>query len=291
MQNIVTHLWFDREAREAAAFYSGIFENKGSPEVDTLDGTPSGRVDIVSLELAGRKFQFLSAGPYFKFTPAVSFLVTSGDRAEVDRLWERLHLPGKELMPLGEYPFSARYAWIEDRYGLSWQLMYLPESKKTRITPSMMYTGAQLGKAREAVSLYTSVFSGSAVDHILPYGPGAEPNAADMVKHAGFSLLGEDFAAMDSAYEHGFTFNEAISFMVFCDSQDEIDHAWAALSAVPEAEQCGWLKDRYGLSWQIVPRRLGELMSDGDPEKRERVVSAFLAMKKFDIAGLEAAAG
>jgi predicted 3-demethylubiquinone-9 3-methyltransferase (glyoxalase superfamily) len=291
MQNIVTHLWFDREAREAAAFYSGIFDITGSPEVETLGGTPSGQVDIVSLELAGRKFQFLSAGPYFKFTPAVSFLVTSGERAEVDRLWERLHLPGKELMPLGEYPFSARYAWIEDRYGLSWQLMYLPGNAKTRITPSMMYTGAQLGKAREAVSLYTSVFGPSAVDHILPYGPGAEPNAADMVQHAGFSLLGEDFAAMDSAYEHGFTFTEAISFMVFCDSQEEIDRSWAALSAVPEAEQCGWLKDRFGLSWQIVPRRLGELMSEGDPEKRERVTTAFLAMKKFDIAGLEAAAG
>jgi predicted 3-demethylubiquinone-9 3-methyltransferase (glyoxalase superfamily) len=92
---------------------------------------------------------------------------------------------------------------------------------------------------------------------------------------------------MDSAHEHNFAFNEAISFMVHCDTQDEIDGYWSRLSAVPEAEQCGWLKDRYGLSWQVVPRAMDKMLQDADAEQMARLTQAFLAMKKFDVAKLE----
>ena len=94
---------------------------------------------------------------------------------------------------------------------------------------------------------------------------------------------------MDSAYEHNFAFNEAISFLVSCDTQAEIDRYWKALSAVPEAEQCGWLKDKYGLSWQIVPTLMNEMMSKGSGEQIARVTEAFLKMKKFDIESLKRA--
>lgn len=94
---------------------------------------------------------------------------------------------------------------------------------------------------------------------------------------------------MDSALEHDFSFNEAISFMVQCATQEEIDRYWGKLSAVPEAEQCGWLKDKYGLSWQIVPTILGELLGGDDGERSGRVTQAFLAMKKFDISKLQEA--
>jgi predicted 3-demethylubiquinone-9 3-methyltransferase (glyoxalase superfamily) len=97
------------------------------------------------------------------------------------------------------------------------------------------------------------------------------------------------FAAMDSAHEHKFKFNEAISFMVYCDTQAEIDEYWEKLSAVPEAEQCGWLKDRYGVSWQIVPTAMDEMMSQGTSDQMGRVTEAFLKMKKFDIAELKRA--
>jgi predicted 3-demethylubiquinone-9 3-methyltransferase (glyoxalase superfamily) len=103
-----------------------------------------------------------------------------------------------------------------------------------------------------------------------------------------FMLFGQWFAAMDSARRQDFSFNEAVSLVVNCDTQDEIDFIWEKLSAVPQAEQCGWLKDTFGLSWQIVPSKLGELMA-GPPEQRARVVQAILTMKKFDIAVLEAA--
>jgi predicted 3-demethylubiquinone-9 3-methyltransferase (glyoxalase superfamily) len=97
------------------------------------------------------------------------------------------------------------------------------------------------------------------------------------------------FAAMDSAREHKFNFNEAISLMIYCDTQAEIDDYWEQLSAVPEAEQCGWLKDRYGVSWIILPTVMDEMMSQGTPEQIQRVTEAFLAMKKFDLERLKQA--
>jgi predicted 3-demethylubiquinone-9 3-methyltransferase (glyoxalase superfamily) len=103
-------------------------------------------------------------------------------------------------------------------------------------------------------------------------------------------MLGDQwFAAMDSALEHEFAFNEAISFLVPCESQEQIDYYWEKLSAMPEAEQCGWLKDKYGLSWQVWPTAMGEMMTKGTPEQVARVTEAFLPMKKFDIAALKRA--
>ena len=104
-----------------------------------------------------------------------------------------------------------------------------------------------------------------------------------------FQLENQWFAAMDSAHEHTFMFNEAISLMVSCEDQAEIDYFWDKLSAVPEAEQCGWLKDRFGVSWQITSRQMNEMLSKGTPEQVNRVTQAFLPMKKFDVAKLQAA--
>ena len=104
-----------------------------------------------------------------------------------------------------------------------------------------------------------------------------------------FQLAGQWFTAMDSAHKHDFAFNEAISFMVPCDTQAQIDYYWEKLSAVPEAEQCGWLKDKYGVSWQIASTAMDEMMGKGTHEQIDRVTQAFLPMKKFDIAKLKAA--
>ena len=150
MQKITPHLWFDKEAKEAAEFYTSVFPKSKIKDTTTLQDTPSGTVDIVTIELLGQEFMLLSAGPLFKF-------------------------------------------------------------------------------------------------------------------------------------------NEAISFIVYCDTQEEIDYYWGKLSAVPEAEQCGWLKDKYGLSWQIVPTAMGDMLKDKDKEKLARVTEAFLKMKKFDIAAFERA--
>jgi predicted 3-demethylubiquinone-9 3-methyltransferase (glyoxalase superfamily) len=194
------------------------------------------------------------------------------------------------LMELGEYPFSERYGWVQDRYSLSWQVIYVGESEiQQRIIPVLMFVGRVCGKAEEAASFYASVFRNAKVDILARYGKGEEPDREGTVKYAAYRLLGQEFGAMDSAREHPFTFNEAISFMVYCDTQEEIDYYWDKLSAVPEAEQCGWLKDKYGLSWQIVPTSMDEMMQDKDEKRVARVTEAFLKMKKFDLAKLEEA--
>jgi predicted 3-demethylubiquinone-9 3-methyltransferase (glyoxalase superfamily) len=290
MQKITPHLWFDAEAVEAADYYASALPDSKVTDVSTIHDTPSGDTDIVSFELMGQSFMAISAGPLFKFTPAVSFVISCTKEEEVDTLWARLSKGGSVLMPLDSYPFSERYGWTEDRYGLSWQIMLVGEEQGgQRITPTLMFVGGVCGKGEEAINLYTSVFPNSEVGSTLRYGKDEEPDEEGTIKYASFLLDGQGFAAMDSAREHNFGFNEAISFLVSCETQREIDHYWDSLSAVPEAEQCGWLKDRYGLSWQVVPSAMDEMMRTGRKEQIARVTEAFLKMKKFDIAELRRA--
>jgi predicted 3-demethylubiquinone-9 3-methyltransferase (glyoxalase superfamily) len=135
---------------------------------------------------------------------------------------------------------------------------------------------------------YTALFNDSGIDVIRHHG--ANGNGAEGALEYGlFRLANQEFMAIDSNHAHDFAFNEAISFEVSCDTQAEVDHFWNAMSAHPQSEQCGWLQDKYGVSWQIVPKILGELMNDPDPEKSRRVMEAMLKMKKFDIDGLKQA--
>jgi predicted 3-demethylubiquinone-9 3-methyltransferase (glyoxalase superfamily) len=297
VQKIVPHFWFDKGAKEAAEFYCSFFPDSKVTNVTTLHNTPSGDVDTVSFELWGQNFLAISAGPLFKFNPAISFFVNfdpsreENARRKLDAIWERLSESGTALMPLDNYPFSNWYGWIEDKYGLSWQLILTDPEGDPRppIVPSLMFVGNVCGKAEEAINFYLSVFKNSKQGLIARYPKGMEPDKEGTVMFADFMLENQWFAAMDSAHEHQFNFNEAISFMVYCDTQEEIDDYWEKLSAVPEAEQCGWLKDRYGVSWQIVPTAMDEMMSKGTPEQIRRVTEAFLPMKKFDLAELQKA--
>jgi predicted 3-demethylubiquinone-9 3-methyltransferase (glyoxalase superfamily) len=298
MQKIAPHLWFDKEAMEAAEFYASLIPNSKITSITTLHNTPSGDCDVVLFELSGQRFMAISAGPLFKFNPSISFHAKCSTKGEVDAIWDKLSQGGKVLMPLGSYPFSERYGWLEDKYGLSWQLILAGESEmKQRITPVLMFVGKVCGKAEEAVNFYTDVFKsspsgaeGSTNANIFArYGKGEEPDREDTVRYASFTLLGLEFGAMDSAREHKFALNEAISFIVPCDTQGEIDYFWEKLSADPKAGQCGWLKDRYGLSWQITPTIMNEMLSGKDKERTARVTKAFLKMKKFDIDALKRA--
>jgi predicted 3-demethylubiquinone-9 3-methyltransferase (glyoxalase superfamily) len=288
MQSITPHLWFDSEAREAAELYVSVLDNSDIVSVTTLRDTPSGDCDLVSFVLAGQPFMAISAGPLFRFNPSVSFRIDCETADEVDALWSRLGEGGQVLMPLDAYPFSPRYGWLQDRYGLSWQVMHAAGREVTqRIVPTLMFVGSVCGRAEEAIGLYTSIFDGAVVGEPMRYGSGEEPDAAGTVRYAAFTLDGMQFAAMDSARGHDFAFNEAISLLVPCDTQEQIDRCWELLSAVPEAEQCGWLKDRFGLSWQIAPSAMQRMLRDADGEQLARVTRAFLGMRKFDLAALE----
>ena len=147
------------------------------------------------------------------------------------------------------------------------------------------------GKAEEAAKFYTSLFPNSRIDKINRSPADTPSGPAGMVLTVDFTVAGQPFIGLDGGPD--FKFNEAVSLVINCDTQAEIDYYWEKLGqgGDPTAQVCGWLKDKYGLSWQVVPRMMGELMGDSDPAKASRVMEAMLKMKKLDIAVLKAAAG
>jgi predicted 3-demethylubiquinone-9 3-methyltransferase (glyoxalase superfamily) len=269
-------LWFNGNAKEAATFYCSVFNNSQI----TAD-TPF----VVTFESAGQKFMCLNGGPQFTFNPSISFFVLLETEGELDEAWQKLSEGGSVLMPLGNYDWSRKYGWVQDRFGVNWQLSFgKMQDVGQQFTPTLMFTGEQHGNADKAVQFYTSVFDNSSIVGILRYGKDDE-DVEGTIKHAQFILDGTVFMAMDSSLSHEFSFNEAISFVVNCNTQEEIDYYWNTLSEGGSEGQCGWLKDRFGVSWQVVPAMLGELMNT--PGKSERVLQAFMKMKKFDIATLQ----
>jgi len=311
MQKIIPFLWFDQQAEEAVHYYTSLFKNSKTGSLVRYSEAgavaaqrPKGSVMTATFNLNGQEFVALNGGPAFNFNPSVSFFVNfdpskeKNARQELDTLWNGLSKDGKVLMPLDTYPFSEHYGWVQDRYGLSWQLILSNPAGEERpfIVPSLLFTGAVCGKAEEASDFYLSVFSSRTVKDtkrgiIARYPAGMEPDKEGTIMFTDFMLEKNWFAAMDSAHEHNFSFNEAVSFVVNCENQDEIDHFWRRLSAVPQAEMCGWLKDKYGVSWQIVPTKMGNLLNDKDAKKSQRVMQAVLRMKKIDIEALEKAYG
>jgi predicted 3-demethylubiquinone-9 3-methyltransferase (glyoxalase superfamily) len=290
MQKIIPHLWYDKEAVEAANWYVSLFENSSIINITKLLDTPSGDADLVDFQLANLKFTAISAGPYFTFNPSVSLMVACCTIEEVERLHASLSFGGTELMPLGEYPFSKRYAWIQDKYGLGWQLMFAEKMEEHQtIRPSLLFSGAVCGLAEAAIDFYTSVFEASKKGFINHYEVGEAMDTRAKINYGEVDIEGTSLTAMDHGFGGDFTFNEAFSFMVLCDNQEEIDYFWNKLSYVPEAEQCGWVKDKFGLSWQIVPNHMNEILMNGTQEEVKRVTEAFLKMKKFDLQALEKA--
>lgn len=289
MQKIVPHLWYDKEAKEAALFYGSLFEKSKLVSTKVIKNPPPfGDAEIVSFELAGQQFMAISAGPYFKFNPSISLTVACSTSEEVERMWEPLRKDGTELMALGEYPFSQRYAWVQDRYGLSWQLMLVEGGQKgQKITPNLLFSDGSCGKTEEAIRYYAEMFENSEIGQISRYAEGEAKSAKAKVNYAEFKLDGVALSAMDNGYDVDYTFNEAFSLIVNCRDQKEIDYFWEKLSAVPEAENCGWCKDQFGISWQVLPSTWEEILFGGSEEQVQRVTEAFLKMKKFDLKALE----
>lgn len=298
MQKIIPHFWFDKQAEEAAEFYTSIFDNSGildatryTDEGKEIHGMDAGTVMTIDFELAGQRFTALNGGPHFEFNPSISFFVQKESKTDVNRLWDELLKGGQVMMPLDTYPWSEKYGWLQDRFGLTWQIS-LGKKEDTGgqiITPSLMFTGEQYGRAEEAINHYTSVFKNTGVDGILRFGRDEAPDTEGNIKHAQFQLERQTFMIMESAHEHNFGFNEAISFVVSCFSAEEVDDYWDKLieGGDPEAQQCGWLKDKFGVSWQVVPEELITMLKDGNPDKVRRVTAAMLKMKKIDLPELQ----
>lgn len=293
MQKIVPNLWFDHTAAEAAAFYAQVLPNTRvtGTEYYPTEGLADFQADfagselVVNLDVDGLEFVLINAGPEFRPNPSISFFLNfdpSRDpqaREHLDEVWAGLVDGGMELMPLGEYDFSPHYAWVQDRYGVSWQLMLTNAAGEPRpfVVPSLMFTGGVRNRAEEAMKFYADLFGGTAS---VParYPQQTQLAAPGSVMFGEMNLFGQWFAGMDSPVEHAFNFDPGVSLQVNCAGQEELDRFWAALSTVPEAEQCGWCVDRFGVSWQLVPDNLGELMS------RPGAYAKLMGMKKIEIA-------
>ncbi len=293
MTQITPFLWFDNNAEEAMAFYVNVFDQSRIVHIErypdaSLDAHfvgMHGKVISGIFELAGQRFMSLDGGPVFTFNPAISFFCTFSKRDALETTWKKLAEGGTVLMEFQAYPWSQLYGWLQDRYGVSWQLN-LSEQEETAspITPAILFVHEQAGKAKEAMSFYTALFENSGIDSIAEYGVDAG-NMAGAIKQARFHLGNHYFQAADSTIAHAFQVNEAISFFVSCQDQAEIDRLWSALTADGGQEsQCGWCKDKFGVSWQIIPERMEELLSAGPA-----AIQAMMQMRKIDIRKLEQA--
>jgi len=274
--NIFPCLWFDGKAKEAADFYCSIFSNS-----KVTVNTPM----VVQFEIEGKKLMGLNGGPMFKINPSISLFVTCHTNEEIEDVYNKLVEGGSAMMALDKYPWSEKYAWVVDKFGMTWQLMLgnVPEGGQ-KITTSFLFVGELCGKAQEAMKHYTSIFPNSAINYAEYYKVGEEQPEGNL-KFGSFSLNNEMFAAMDGPGNHNFTFNEGVSLMVECQTQEEVDNYWNKLTEGGQESQCGWLKDKFGVSWQIVPKALGRLMSD--PSRAQRVMAKVMGMKKLDIQTLE----
>ena len=236
---------------------------------------------VVKFELEGKAIMGLNGGPMIKINPAISFFVTCQSNEEIESYWNKLIEGGNAMMALNNYPWAEKYGWVVDKFGMTWQLMLgeLPANGQ-KIIMSLLFVNEQFGKAREAIETYTAIFPDSPVDTLQLYEAG-EGQPVGFLKFGHFSLNKEVFAAMDGPGDHQFKFNEGVSFVVECEKQEEIDYYWNKLTDGGKESMCGWLVDKFGVSWQIVPAIIASLMTD--PEKVPRVMQAVMKMKKLDI--------
>jgi predicted 3-demethylubiquinone-9 3-methyltransferase (glyoxalase superfamily) len=254
-----------------------------------LSRNPDGKVFTGSFQLCGQNFAAINGGPMFQLNPSVSFYVACETAEEVDTLWGKISEGGSEMMALGTYPWSERYGWLKDRFGMTWQITVdktLAEVQK--ITPSLLFAQEVHGRGNEAVDFYTSVFSDASIVMKALYEEGQNTYAtAGMVLFAHFKLNNQSFTIMDAGGPQPFSFNEALSFVINCENQTEIDYYWNKLTENGGAEsRCGWLKDKFGVSWQVVPTNLSALLGNKDAAKAQRAMNALMQMNKLDMDAL-----
>ena len=290
-QKIIPFLWFEDKAEEAVDFYVSLFSGSKLGKISMyteataeVSGQKEGSIMTIDFEIAGQKFAAINGGPYFKFTPAISLFVSCESEEEIKYLYDNLSEHGAVLMEFGKYPFAEKYAWVNDRYGVSWQLILAPRAQK--ITPMLMFVGNEYGRAKEAMEFYVDIFKHRGEDseiNEINYYDGMGKDGTDKVVHGVFTLARQQFLAMDSGENHKFGFTPAISFVIDCKNQEEVNYFWEKFRLAGKPGQCGWVEDKFGISWQVTPSVLKELMADADGAAAERVTKAMLQMTKLDI--------
>lgn len=296
-QKIVPNIWFAGNAGEAGEFYTTALPQTSAhvamrypDELPDFQKGLEGEPVVVDLDVAGFRITMINSDDTARPTPSISFMLNfdplmfDGDadaaRTALDETWAALSDGGQALMPLGEYPFSPHYGWVQDRFGVSWQLMLTDPTGDPRpfVITQIMFSGDVQDRAREAVDLYLSLFDDTAYGTVVAYEQASGTAAAGSIMFGEFRIGEQWFSFMDSNVRHEFGFTPGVSLEIRCADQAEIDHFWNVLSAVPDAEQCGWLVDRYGVSWQVVPQNMDELLAKPGAYQR------MLGMKKLVIA-------
>lgn len=284
---IVPNLWMKRSAEDAAHFYAEAFEavvrrRTFYPNVDLppFQQEFAGQTLTIELDILGCPFVLINAGDEFTPSVANSFFINfdplydRSARENLDRTWEKLTDGGKILMDLGEYPFSPHYGWVEDRFGYSWQLMLTNPGGEQRppVIPCLLFGGNQQNQAASALEYYGKVFSPSHVGGLYTYPEENGSVTSGAVMFSDIELAGNWFVLMDAAAGEA-EFSEAVSYEIRVGTQDDIDYFWERLSAVPEAAVCGWVKDQFNVSWQIVPDSIEDLMLSPGAWKKLQAMS------------------
>jgi len=268
-QKITPCLWYNGQAKEAATLYCSVFDDS-----KITSQSPG----VTAIEVHGQSITLLDGGPMFRPNPSISFYYVCETNEEIDRIWKAFTKEGEIMMPMDKYPWSEKYGWVTDKFGVSWQFAL---GKITdigqKITPCLMFTGKQYGRADEAIAHYSSIFKNSTVDGIMRYPKGMSPEQEGKVQHAQMKLGDYKVMLMESAREHKFTFTEGVSLTIHCEDQKEIDYYWERLTESGKESMCGWLKDKFGVSWQIIPAMLGQLISN------QKGAQAMMSMKKISI--------
>ena len=296
MQNITPFLWFNNNAEEAVNFYTSLYDNSSilnitryNEQSAAASGQNPGNAMTVAFKLEGQNFTALNGGPHFKLNQSTSFFVYCESDEKIEKIYNNLADGGSIIFPLDKYDWSSKYAWVIDRFGLSWQLDVEKINSPQKIVPALLFVNDKVLKVKEAVNYYSTVFPDSKIMMEWPYDKAAGLPEGTLL-FAQFKLADYLFNAMSGQGEHNFDFNEAFSFVVNCKDQNEVDYYWNKLTSDGGSEsQCAWLKDKYGVSWQIVPTRLIELLGDPDPVKAQKVMMSMLQMKKIIIKDLEKA--
>lgn len=270
-------IWCNNNAIEMANFYISVF-----PNTEIIDQNKW----VVVLKMKGQHIMLLNGGDTFKPNPSISLMYLSVSEQEIESIYNKISIGGKDLMALDSYPFSSKYAWVEDKYSVSWQLITANQVDIVQtVVPTLMFIGNNNGKAEEAIDYYTSVFANSQKRGISRY-TGSEGENEGNIQHAEFIINNYLLMIMDSSYPHAFEFTGGVSLVVECKNQEEVDYYWNKLTTDGgEENMCGWLRDKYGVSWQITPTIMKDILL-----KSPKVMEVMMTMKKLEIKPLMEAA-
>ncbi|MGL4759339.1 MAG: VOC family protein [Patescibacteria group bacterium] len=285
MKNPIIHLWFDTEAKNAADFYLSVFSSNASIiNKSIINSNSNNEYDFFEMKIHNQELILISAGPFFKKNSSISMFVNYSTEEELREIYNKLSEGSKILMELGKYDFSPLYSWIEDKYGVSWQLIYDPQNQYNQvIEPCFLFTNEACGKAKEAMELYTKALPNSSIKTLVNYPQGVEGQSTNNLMYGVLDLNGYTLIFMDSSLEHDFNFNEGVSVLLNVENQTEFDNCYKYLSDAIESEQCGWVKDKYGISWQIQPIQLVDIMRSSNVESKNKVIQKILTMKRLEI--------